>query len=117
LRPWKELLATDAYGRLENLGSQLETGMTKAARVANVPVQFNRCGSMFCAYFTSQPVHNLADAMKSDSFTFRQVFPWNVAERGVLGPFAIRSWVHIDCSHSGDIEKTVSAAGEILKTL
>ena len=40
--------------------------LADAAKSAGVPVQFNICGSMFCAYFTSQPVHNLDDAMKSD---------------------------------------------------
>src|SRR5437879_11751834 len=59
----EELRATNAYERLEQLGAQLEAGMKEAARAAGVPVQFNRCGSMFCAYFTSEPVHNLSEAM------------------------------------------------------
>ena len=30
--------------------------MKEAAKAAAiVPVQFNRCGSMFCGYFTGQP--------------------------------------------------------------
>src|SRR5437867_5116582 len=60
----EELAATDAYQRLEQLGVLLEVGMKAAASGAGIPVQFNRCGSMFCAYFTNEPVHNLADAMK-----------------------------------------------------
>src|SRR5258707_2401551 len=62
----EELTATDAYTKLERLGAQLEAAMKEAAATARIPVQFNRCGSMFCGYFTSHPVHNLADAMKSD---------------------------------------------------
>jgi glutamate-1-semialdehyde 2,1-aminomutase len=49
-----------SYSLLEQLGAQLEAGMKGAAKSAGVPVTFNRCGSMFCAYFTDQPVHNLA---------------------------------------------------------
>src|SRR5437870_3250717 len=60
----EELTATDAHAKLERLGSVLEEGLRSAAKAAGVPVQFNRCASMFCAYFTSEPVHNLADAMK-----------------------------------------------------
>ena len=30
--------------------------MKDAAQAAKVPVTFNRCGSMFCAYFTAGPV-------------------------------------------------------------
>src|SRR6516165_10663598 len=43
----EELIATDAYTRLESLGQALETGLHQAAKSAGVPVQFNRCGSMF----------------------------------------------------------------------
>src|SRR5262249_18874851 len=59
-----------AYTRLKTLGAQLETGMKQAATSAGVPVQFHRIGSMFCGYFTSQPVRNLADAMSSDRAKF-----------------------------------------------
>jgi len=45
-----------------------------AAKSAGVPVTFNRCGSMFCAYFTGQPVWSLAEAMKSDRARFAKFF-------------------------------------------
>src|SRR5262249_32196375 len=70
----EERLETDAYSKLEQLGAQLEAGLTSAAKSAGVPVQFNRCGSMFCAYFTDAPVHNLADAMRSDRERFKRYF-------------------------------------------
>ena len=62
------------YALLEELGAQLESGMKDAAKSAGVPVTFNRCGSMFCAYFTDGPVHNLADTMKSDRERFKKFF-------------------------------------------
>src|SRR5437016_4576928 len=62
----EELSKDNSYERLEQLGAQLEAGMKEAARTAGIPVQFNRIGSMFCAYFTEKPVHNLGDAMTSD---------------------------------------------------
>src|SRR3954469_5229833 len=70
----KELAATGAWTKLEESGEILEAGLKRAARSANVAVQVNRCGSMFCAYFTSQPVHNLADAMTSDRERFKKYF-------------------------------------------
>src|SRR6516162_922194 len=51
----EELLDGRAYARLEALGAALETGLGEAAKRANIPVQFNRCGSMFCGYFTGDP--------------------------------------------------------------
>src|SRR5213592_2113498 len=66
----EELRAPSAYEQLENLGGQLESGLQEAASSAGVPVQFNRCGSMFCAYFTDKPVHNLAQARHSNCARF-----------------------------------------------
>jgi len=44
----EELAATDAYEKLEQTrGTNLEREMVAAAKSASVPVQFNRCGSMF----------------------------------------------------------------------
>src|SRR6266699_1927214 len=54
----EELSGTNAYEQLEQLGSQLEAGVNEAAQSAALPVQVNRCGSMFCAYFCEQPVRN-----------------------------------------------------------
>ena len=48
-------------------GDAAHDHMKDAARLASVPVEFQRIGSMFCAYFTDKPVHNLADAMLSMS--------------------------------------------------
>ena len=45
---------------------RLLAGMKDAAALAKIPMRFNRCSSMFCGYFTSEPVHNVADAMRSD---------------------------------------------------
>jgi len=63
----------NACEQLEQLGARLEAGLRDAAKSAGVPVQFNRCGSMFCAYFTREPVHNLDDAMKSDRERFKNI--------------------------------------------
>src|SRR5437660_8119699 len=41
----QELMTDNAYAKLEQYGAHLETGMKDAAKSANVPVQFNRCGS------------------------------------------------------------------------
>src|SRR5512137_1373557 len=70
----EDLAASNAYAKLEQLGAALEAGMREAAKSAGVPVQFNRCGSMFCGYFTSEPVHNVAEAMRSDRARFAKFF-------------------------------------------
>ena len=113
----EELAATDAWSKLEALGALLETGMKEAARSAGVPVQFNRCGSMFCGYFTSSPVHNLDDAMKSDRERFKKYFH-GMLEAGIyLAPSQFEAGFLSTAHSNADIEKTVAAAAPAMKTL
>jgi glutamate-1-semialdehyde 2,1-aminomutase len=103
------------YARLEQLGAQLEAGMRDAARAAKVPVQLNRCSSMFCAYFTDRPVHNLADAMQSDRERFKKFFHGMLTEGVYLAPSQFEAGF-ISTAHSNDeIENTVSAAAKALQ--
>jgi glutamate-1-semialdehyde 2,1-aminomutase len=107
----------NVYNRLEELGGQLEAGMKAAAKSAGVPMTFNRCGSMFCAYFTGQPVWSLADAMKSDRARFAQFFHGMLAEGTYLAPSQFEAGF-ISAAHSKtDIEKTVGAAAKVLRGL
>jgi len=113
----EELAATNAYETLEQKGAALEAGMIRAARAANIPVTFNRCGSMFCGYFTSKPVHNLADAMTSDRERFKKYFH-GMLDRGVyLAPSQFEAGFMSTAHTEGDIEKTVKAAEEVFRTL
>jgi glutamate-1-semialdehyde 2,1-aminomutase len=113
----EELAATNAYKTLENLGATLEAGMKGAAISAGISVQFNRVGSMFCGYFTSEPVHNLADAMKSDRNRFGKYFHGMLDEGVYFAPSQFEAGF-ISTAHSEqDIEHTVRAATKVLKTL
>jgi len=105
------------YARLEESGQALEAGLREAAAAAGVAVQFNRCGSMCCGYFTDQPVHNLDDAMRSDRSRFAKYFH-GMLDRGVyLAPSQFEAGF-ISAAHTpGDIETTVQAAREVLKAL
>jgi len=113
----KELQSSKAYVQLEKLGAELETGMRDTAKAARVAVQFNRIGSMFCAYFTEQPVHNLADAMKSDRARFAKFFHGMLAEGIYLAPSQFEAGFLSTAHASADIDRTVAAATRVLKAL
>src|SRR5262249_47721392 len=113
----EELVATNAHEQLETLGAQLEAGMSEAAKAAGIPVQFNRCGSMVCGYFTSEPVHNLADAMKSDRERFKKYFHGMLEEGVYLAPSQFEAGFISTAHSSADIEKTVNAAATAMKSL
>jgi glutamate-1-semialdehyde 2,1-aminomutase len=111
----EELQVADAYTKLEQRGAALEAGLRDAARKAGTAVQFNRCGSMFCVYFTSNPVHNLADAMKSDRERFKKYFH-RMLEQGVyLAPSQFEAGFISTAHTEADIEKTIAAASKALK--
>ncbi|MFO1475259.1 MAG: glutamate-1-semialdehyde 2,1-aminomutase [Verrucomicrobiota bacterium] len=112
-----EQLGAPVYARLEELGAQLEAGMREAAKSAGVPVQFNRCGSMFCAYFTSEPVWNLADAFKSDRERFKKYFHGMLDEGVYLAPSQFEAGFLSTAHSAADIEKTVRAAAKVMKAL
>ena len=113
-----ELLSDgQAYRLLESLGQRLEAGLTDAARAAGIPVRFNRCGSMFCGYFTNQPVHNLADAMHSDRSRFAKYFH-GMLESGIyLAPSQFEAGFLSTAHTVDDIDQTVAAAAKVLRTL
>jgi len=113
----EELLNGDAYKKLEERGAQLAAGMRDAAKSANVLVQFNQCGSMFCGYFTSQPVHNVADAMHSDRERFKKFFHGMIEEGVYFAPSQFEAGFLSTAHSAADIEKTVSAAAKVLRTL
>lgn len=112
-----ELAATRAYETLENLGLQLAVGLREAARSAGVAMQVNVCGSMFCGYFTNQPVHNLADAMKSDRNRFKKFFH-GLLEAGIyFAPSQFESGFISTAHTPEDIDQTVRVAAKILRQL
>ena len=106
-----------AYATLERSGARLEAGMRAAAKSANVPVQFNRCGSMFCFYFTGEPVHNLADAMKSDRERFTKFFHGMLDEGIYLAPSQFEAGFISTAHTEADIDATIKAAAKILRQL
>ena len=107
----------DVYSRLERLGAQLEAGMKDAAKSAGIPVTFNRCGSMFCAYFTSGPVHSLADAMKSDRALFAKYFHGMLDAGVYLAPSQFEAGFISSAHTAADIDQTVKAAAAVMRGL
>ena len=72
---------------------------------------------MFCGYFTDQPVHNLADAMKSDRARFARFFHGMLAEGIYLAPSQFEAGFLSTAHTAEDIDRTVSVAGRVMRTL
>ncbi len=110
-------LNRSTYKALETSGARLEAGMRDAAKAAGVPVQFNRCGSMFCAYFTSEPVWNLSDAMKSDRARFTKFFHGMLREKVYLAPSQFEAGFISTAHTTADLDTTIRSAANVLRSL
>ena len=84
---------------------------------AGVPVTFNRCGSMFCGYFTSQPVHDVADAMHSDRERFKKFFQGMLDQGVYLAPSQFEAGFISTAHTPADIERTVAVAAKVKRGL
>ena len=70
----RELDRVNGWAKLEELGAAFEDGTRAALKRAGKDYVFQRIGSMFCLYFMSGEVWNLADAYHSDKAAFGRYF-------------------------------------------
>ncbi len=70
----RELDRVNGWAKLEELGAAFEDGTRAALKRAGKDYVFQRIGSMFCLYFMSGEVWNLADACHSDKAAFGRYF-------------------------------------------
>ena len=78
----REMARIDGWRRLEETGAAFEAGVRRALKASGKDYNFRRIGSMFCLYFTSAEVHDLASAQHSDRAGFARFFH-GCRERGV----------------------------------
>jgi glutamate-1-semialdehyde 2,1-aminomutase len=78
----RELERIGGWKLLEERGAQLEQATRAALRQSNIEATFHRIGSMFCLFFTSGPITDLATAQRSDLKMFTRFFH-GCLERGV----------------------------------
>ncbi len=106
----RTLMDHDPYDSLADAAQYLANGLMAAAAQAGVPVQLNRCGSMFTLFFTDRPVRTFADAVSSDTDAFARFFH-AMLRRGVyLPPSQFEAWFLSAAHDPSIIENTIEAA-------
>ena len=111
LRALEEL---DGWQRLEELGALFEEHVRAGLRKAGCAYQFQRIGSMFCLYFTDQPVFDLASAQTSDRAAFARYFHAALDGGVYFAPSQFEAGF-ISTAHSAtDMEKTTEIATRAL---
>jgi len=70
----RELDRINGWKLLEELGAQYEKLARDAINNSNINITFHRLGSMFCVFFGSGPIVDLASAQRSDLKMFAKFF-------------------------------------------
>ncbi|MBK1692174.1 glutamate-1-semialdehyde 2,1-aminomutase [Ectothiorhodospira mobilis] len=114
-----EILA--APGFHDDLTAKAETlvsGILGEAEKAGVPMAANQVGGMFGLFFTEQPqVGNFQQVSQCDTDRFGRFFHAMLDKGVYLAPSAFEAGF-LSSSHSaGDVEATIQAAGEVLRSL
>ena len=105
------------YERLEELGSQLETGLRQAVAAAGVSACLNRMGSMWTLFFGPTAVRDANSAREADTGRFARWFR-GMLEQGIYLPPSQFEAAFVSLAHTeSDIEETVRAARLVLPQL
>jgi glutamate-1-semialdehyde 2,1-aminomutase len=113
----RELERLDGWTQLERLGQEMETGVREVLSRLDKGYQFHRLGSMFCLFFTGEPVWSFADAMKSDLTAFRKFFH-RCLERGVyFAPSQFETGFLCLRHTAADLDRTIEVIDESLRPI
>ncbi|HMH45151.1 MAG TPA: glutamate-1-semialdehyde 2,1-aminomutase [Pyrinomonadaceae bacterium] len=113
----RELERINGWKLLEELGAQFEELTQNAIKFAKTDVTFHRVGSMFCLFFASGPVVDLAGARRSDLRMFARFFH-ACLKRGIyLAPSQFETGFLSTAHTAEDLEETGSVIREALATL
>jgi glutamate-1-semialdehyde 2,1-aminomutase len=113
----KALLQPGCYEELEQKGALLEEGLRAVVAELEMPLQVVRFASLFCLFFSPQPVRNYAEARGADSARYARFF-WKLLERGVYFPPSQFETCFLSLAHTSEmLERTVTAVGQALREL
>ncbi|MGZ5440626.1 MAG: glutamate-1-semialdehyde 2,1-aminomutase [Thermoanaerobaculia bacterium] len=103
------------YDDLEERSGEFEAGVRTAADKHNVPITFNRVGSMWTLFFTEGPVTDFDSANTSNREKFARFFHLMLAEGVYLPPSQLEaaffSWAHA----KKDIQQLVERVDRVMK--
>ena len=111
------LLTHEVYDNLEAKSARLQAGLERNAKELGIPCTINRVGSMVCPFFTNSPVTNFETAKSSDLDLFRRYFA-EMINRGIsVAPSQFEGMFVSNAHTDEDIDLTIEAHYQALKSL
>ena len=111
----RELERVDGWQQLEQIGATMESEIRATLRELKIDATFHRVGSMFCLFFTPDPVHDLAAAKRSDLKKFARFFNGCLARGVFFAPSQFETGFLSTAHRPLDIERTCAVVHEVLK--
>jgi glutamate-1-semialdehyde 2,1-aminomutase len=106
----KVLRGEGVWKELERKSARLCEGIGQAAREVGVPITQTRAGTMFCTFFTPEPVTDYASAKGADTERFGRFFQAMLEQGVYLAPSQFEAGF-MSIVHTDDvIEATIAAA-------
>ncbi|MDQ0858196.1 glutamate-1-semialdehyde 2,1-aminomutase [Bacillus sp. V2I10] len=110
-------LTPDSYKEFGRKADILEEGLTAAAKKHDIPITFNRAGSMIGFFFTNEKVTNFETA-KTSNLDFFSKFYREMANEGVFLPPSQFEGLFLSTAHTDeDLNKTIDAAEKAFSKL
>ncbi len=111
------LLTPEVYDHLETAAARLQAGFEQNAKEAGIPLTINRVGSMVCPFLTEGPVTNYDTAKRSDMERFKSYFGGMLNHGISVAPSPFEG-MFVSAVHSDeDIDATIAAHREVMKSL
>lgn len=105
------------YTELEEKTNYLHKGLDNALKAGNTPYVINQMGSMISVHFSEKPVTDFASAAAANNTLFNQYFHAMLNTGIYLPPSAYESWFISTSISKADLDKTIEATSNFIKTL
>ena len=113
----KELQKPEVWEALARQAETLSRGCIAATQEAQVPVSFQRVGTMFTAFFTDQPVRDWAGAKRASTARYAEFFRGMLGEGVYLAPSQFEAGFLSTRHGEAEIASTVRAVEHTLHKL
>ncbi len=110
----RELERIAGWQRLEELGAQLEQLTRDSLGTTGAAAIFHRIGSMFCLFFTADPVTDLVSAKRSDAARFARFFNYCLDAGVYFAPSQFETGFISTAHTPAHIEATARVVAEAL---
>lgn len=105
------------YSEIDEKAARLSDGLEAAAKEAGIPVFLTRVGSMSCMFYQEGPVTDFKTAKNSDTDRYAKYFHGMLSRGVYLAPSQFEA-SFVSAAHTdSDIDQTIDAAREVMKSL